>query len=267
MDTLGPDIIGDEKLRWLYRHWRAKGRERAAALAETQAERNLASTGRSGLSAVDGSPSKWRLPRRDQIDPLELRPGILPHILLAELVEGDALGETVPSPNHSAPPRRRWRFRLVGTVVAQAAGFDPTWHYLDEALPGAYGTYVLGLYETLRRSGKPIYSESDDRAPNNIKAVERATRRLMLPLAAVAETPATIKPTGDKATQTSGFDGKPPSHSDSLGQQAPRPIAEQDPVRFVLSGQVFISHTASEKRGVLDEGPFDPGRGVFIESD
>ncbi len=241
MDTLAPDAIGHEKLRWLYRHWRAKGRERAADEARND----------------KGSEPDWLLPRRDQIDPLELDPGLLPHILLAELVNDDLpsaeTGEATA--RYDARGRQRWRFRLVGTTVAKAAGFDPTWHFLDEALPGAYGDYVLDLYDRLRRFRMPVYSESAYLAPNKSEVIEQATLRLMLPLTGPAETAQrhdSVKPETEK-----------------LGPQADAAAAQDllAPVHFVLSGQVFINHTTEEKRGVLVEGPVDQGLRAFIDGD
>ncbi|MGP1254967.1 MAG: hypothetical protein ACTS10_11170 [Kiloniellales bacterium] len=241
MDTLAPDAIGDEKLRWLYKHWRAKGRERAASVARTN----------------DGPQLDWLLPRRDQIDPLELDPGILPHILLAELVD-DASSSAEPgeeAARYDERGRRRWRFRLVGTTVAKAAGFDPTWHFLDEALPGAYGDYVLGLYDTLRHHRMPIYSESAYMAPNKSEVIEQATSRLMLPLTGPTETTQSHEPA------PSGIVGR----DSQTEETAARDLV--DPVHFVLSGQVFINHTTEEKRGVLVEGPFDQGLRAFIDGD
>ncbi|WP_162906689.1 hypothetical protein [Algihabitans albus] len=156
--------------------------------------------------------------------------------------------------------------------MAQAAGFDPTWHYLDEALLGTYGDYVLGLYETLRRNRKPVYSESTYRAPHNAKSVERATFRLMLPLAGVAGTPEAEGLQRLEAKSADLYeiivdDDPTPARSEHLLTGAGDLTGVGDPVRFVLSGQVFIDHTTSEKRGVLDEGPFDQGLSVFIEGD
>ncbi len=182
MERIAPTQLESDCLRQLYAYWREKQRARGGAL-----------------------------PRRSDIDPLELPTLVLPHILLAERL--------------ASPAGPRWRYRLVGTAVVEAAGLDPTWGFLDEILPGGYGAYVLELYDTLFRLRRPIYSESVYRAPGRPDAAERITRRLMLPLAGEADSPG----------------------------------GAQQAVDYVLSGQVFESLTRLPSRGVLDDGPFSAG--------
>jgi hypothetical protein len=102
------------------------------------------------------------LPARRDIDPTELV-NVLPHLMLIDVEEGP-----------------RFRYRLFGTAVADAFGSDPTGKYIDEVMVGAYKAFLLGLYNDLITSKKPIYSTS-------IYGGERHgqlwTQRLMLPLA------------------------------------------------------------------------------------
>jgi hypothetical protein len=138
--------IEDERQRKLLAYWRSK-------------------------AAADGG-----LPVRSDVDPLEMGPELLPHVMIAELVPPGAEG--------NARAGARWRYRLVGTSVVAAAHRDPTGRFLDEILPGAYGDYVLGLYATLHRHARPLFAESSYAPPAQPMAPERKTRRLMLPLAA-----------------------------------------------------------------------------------
>src|SRR5690349_9111742 len=64
----------------------------------------------------DGRP----MPDRRDIDPAELPPKLLPHLLLGETLDGGT----------------RWRYRLVGTEIVRRLGFDPTGKYIDDVLGG-----------------------------------------------------------------------------------------------------------------------------------
>jgi hypothetical protein len=97
-----------------------------------------------GLYKLDGgkpfdgdpdSPANWllgywrgkcrpdRLPGRKNIDPVEIRPDVLPNLYLMDVVP--------------AQPRRRFRYRLVGTRMVEVAGHDPTGRYVDEFIDPA----------------------------------------------------------------------------------------------------------------------------------
>ena len=100
------------------------------------------------------------MPARRDIDPTELV-AVLPHLMLIDVEPGP-----------------RFRYRLFGTAVVEAFGSDPTNQYVDEVMVGAYKTFLLGLYNDLLASKKPIYSTS-------IYGGKREglwTQRLMLPL-------------------------------------------------------------------------------------
>lgn len=105
-------------------------------------------------------------PARADIDPLDLPATLLPFVLIAEVLEGGA----------------RYRYRLVGTAMRQAFGYDPTGRDVHDALLGspAYRDYVIGLYAKAVQACRPLYSEThyliEDGAP------EVVTQRLQLPL-------------------------------------------------------------------------------------
>lgn len=105
------------------------------------------------------------MPERRDIDPAGLGARALPHVLLVDVVDGGA----------------RFRFRLCGTAVADAAGLDLTGRYIDELNPNAtYAAYIIGLYRKVVATQRPVYSESAYMQPAS--RARRSTRRVMCPL-------------------------------------------------------------------------------------
>lgn len=84
------------------------------------------------------------MPARDDIDPLEMGPKLLPHLVLCDLFD------------HGA----RVRFRLVGTTVVKRLGFDPTGQYLADQMRGGYIDLLLALHRLVYCERTPLYSES-----------------------------------------------------------------------------------------------------------
>src|SRR5579884_2075511 len=70
------------------------------------------------------------MPARRDIDPLEIGPELLPHLVLADLFDRGT----------------RVRFRLVGTQIVKRLGFDPTGRYLAGEMTGAWFDYLALLY-------------------------------------------------------------------------------------------------------------------------
>jgi hypothetical protein len=82
-----------------------------------------------------GSPASWLLgywrakrrpgilPGRKDIDPVDIRPDVLPNLQLIDVV-----------PAH---PRRRFRFRLVGTRIVDLTGRESTGRFVDEIIDPA----------------------------------------------------------------------------------------------------------------------------------
>lgn len=110
-------------------------------------------------------------PPRSAINPTDMPRETLPHVLLTERLDEDG--------------RTRFRYRLVGSAVAEAAGRDPTWEYLDETLSpeNGYRDYILDLYAMVMRGMRPLYSVSAYLSGDGTDQSARRTRRLMLPLA------------------------------------------------------------------------------------
>jgi hypothetical protein len=87
------------------------------------------------------------MPARRDIDPIEMGPKLLPHLMLCELSD------------HAD----RIRFRLVGTFLVKRLGFDPTGHWLSD-LPKS--DYLDALAKALRQTyveASPLYASSSFR--------------------------------------------------------------------------------------------------------
>src|ERR1700722_17503408 len=80
------------------------------------------------------------MPRRQDIDALDLPRPLLPFI---ELVERDA--------------EDRLRWRLVGTAIVDAMGKDMTGRYLDVALAGSHRRFIERIHRTAMSARRPVY--------------------------------------------------------------------------------------------------------------
>ena len=103
------------------------------------------------------------MPRRKDIDPLDLPRPLLPFI---EIVE------------RGVEDRLRWR--LVGTAIVDAMGKDTTGRYLDQALDGSYRQFIEHIHRTAMGAQRPVYAVCRLGAPGG-SAV--AARLLVAPLA------------------------------------------------------------------------------------
>jgi len=83
------------------------------------------------------------LPARRDIDPLEMGPLLLPHLILADLLDRGT----------------RARFRLVGTLVVKRLGFDPTGKYLGDEKGGWFDLFAA-LNRLVYAERAPVYAES-----------------------------------------------------------------------------------------------------------
>ncbi|MBK1698628.1 PAS domain-containing protein [Rhodovibrio salinarum] len=111
-------------------------------------------------------------PTRPEVDPIDMPREVLPDLMLTEVVLADGT--------------RRYRYRIVGSRIAEQAGADPTRQFLDEALPREFGylDYILGLYDALVDIVRPLYSRSSYVTADTSSSPERETHRLMLPIVA-----------------------------------------------------------------------------------
>ena len=85
------------------------------------------------------------LPARRDIDPLEMGPDLLPHLLLTDLLDRGT----------------RVRFRLVGTTLVKRLGFDPTGRYLEGEMKGGWWDTVAALHRLAYAERAPFYGESE----------------------------------------------------------------------------------------------------------
>ena len=79
-----------------------------------------------------------RMPRRGDIDPVELVP-YLPAVMIVDVVADD----------------RRYVYRLVGTREVDARGRDPTGRPVGEAFIGSSRERVLANYDRVQLTGRP----------------------------------------------------------------------------------------------------------------
>ncbi len=101
-------------------------------------------------------------PDRRDLDPIEIK-DILPHLSIVEIVgDGDAM---------------RHRFRLVGTAVIDALGYEPTNHHVEDFDEGGHADFMRRLLIEVMASGQPLYAASAFRA----KAERLSTERILLP--------------------------------------------------------------------------------------
>ena len=103
------------------------------------------------------------LPSRQDIDPIEIGPEVLPHIMLTDVLDGGRL-----------------RYRLAGTAVETVTGQSLSGQYLDELLRPPYRDYIFSLYREIIEGRYALYTESF--YPLHGTQPERLTKRLMMPL-------------------------------------------------------------------------------------
>ncbi len=100
------------------------------------------------------------MPRRAEIDPLDLRK-MLPHIFLVDVEDGG----------------RRFRYRLVGSALAEIVERDLTGVYLDE-MPFLFRQFAAPDYRAVVARKTPCYREAS--ALEGLFTIRY--KRLVLPL-------------------------------------------------------------------------------------
>ncbi len=115
-----------------------------AAAADVRRPRSIIPMLASLLAYWQGKRGDRPLPARRDIDPLEMGPNLLPHLLLCDLFDRGA----------------RVRFRLVGTIVVKRLGFDPTGDISRRVMTGGYGDLMAALHRLVYCERAPVYGES-----------------------------------------------------------------------------------------------------------
>jgi hypothetical protein len=106
------------------------------------------------------------IPRRRDIDPTHV-PKLLPHLQLVEPVGG------------------RFRYRLHGTALVEAAGRDQTGAYLDEIFPDERAQIIGSVFHQVCDERRPIFARS---RYHTERTVEIVANRLYLPLSEDGQT-------------------------------------------------------------------------------
>lgn len=102
------------------------------------------------------------MPRRCDIDPTEI-PHLLAHVQLVEVVDRGA----------------RFRYRLVGTAVADTFGQDYTGKFLDEQFSGPRREFIEKVYRTVLDTRRPVFLRNDYRTATGLPIV---ASRIFMPL-------------------------------------------------------------------------------------
>jgi hypothetical protein len=108
------------------------------------------------------------MPRRADIDPLEIPGEIWPYTMLLDVVWSGATP--------------RFRYRRVGDVFWRDAAGEPTGKFVDQVLSerAGYRDYVVGIYEEMARRRLPLYTENSFTLEG--RSAPMLTRRVSLPL-------------------------------------------------------------------------------------
>jgi len=83
------------------------------------------------------------MPERPDIDPVEMGPKLLPHLMITEYLDRG----------------RRVRVRLCGTAAVTRLGCDPTGRRIDDAFNRDFSDLMLGLHHEVYRNATPVFSE------------------------------------------------------------------------------------------------------------
>jgi CheY-like chemotaxis protein len=110
------------------------------------------------LEKAAGRPA----PDRHDLDPGEVK-DILPHLSIIEIVAAE------DGPHH--------RYRLVGTRVVDALGYNPTSYIVEEFADNGHAEFLRGLLTEVAATARPLYAASSFRATN----AGLSTERILLP--------------------------------------------------------------------------------------
>ncbi|MBI1776307.1 MAG: PAS domain-containing protein [Proteobacteria bacterium] len=114
------------------------------------------------------------MPSRADLDPVEMTARLLPHVTLQDVVYDAG--------------RRRYRYRLIGSVLQQALGVHALRKYVDETVPNTagYRDYVIAIYDEMVETRQPIYCETVFALATFTRPV--LSKRLTMPLSSDGET-------------------------------------------------------------------------------
>jgi hypothetical protein len=84
------------------------------------------------------------MPSRRDIDPIEMGPKLLPHLMLCEVADRG----------------QRIRFRLVGTLLVKRLGYDPTGKWLADLPKSDYLDFLARIVRQSYAEAAPIFADS-----------------------------------------------------------------------------------------------------------
>ena len=105
------------------------------------------------------------MPARLDFDFLRM-PGLLPRLLLIDVFEE---GRVVP----------RFRYKMLGTELVTRLGRDVTGKFVDEALEGEHGNFMIELYSEACLTRQPAMAATEYISRNDLAF---SCQRLVLPL-------------------------------------------------------------------------------------
>ncbi|HXC28691.1 MAG TPA: PAS domain-containing protein [Stellaceae bacterium] len=103
------------------------------------------------------------MPRKRDVDPIEIPPGVLPNLQLIDVIDGGA----------------RFRYRLIGTATVDAYGEDFTGRYPDEMFPADLRDFIHGIYRQVCRWKAPLFLSN---RYITARGFELASKRIYMPL-------------------------------------------------------------------------------------
>lgn len=115
------------------------------------------------LSYWMGKRGGRSMPRKRDIDPIEIPAKILPNLQIIEVIDGGA----------------RFRYRLIGTALVEAYGKDFSGLIVDELFPDGRLDFVQGIYRSVCTSKAPVFSRNKYHTPRN---VDLFSMRIYMPL-------------------------------------------------------------------------------------
>jgi len=92
----------------------------------------------------DEKRSGRAMPARRDIDPIEMGPRLLPHLMLCERADGGS----------------RLRFRLVGTLLVKRLGYDPTGKWHADLPKSDYLDFLVRMVRLSHAESAPIFADS-----------------------------------------------------------------------------------------------------------
>jgi hypothetical protein len=103
------------------------------------------------------------VPRKRDIDPIEVPRSVLPNLQVIDVIDGGA----------------RFRYRLIGTATVEAYGEDFTGRYPDEMFPPELRDFIHAVYRQVCSERAPVFLSN---RYVTARGFELASKRIYMPL-------------------------------------------------------------------------------------